>query len=219
MAAADAELRALFDGLAARGVLEDALVVVTADHGEEFKEHGLFAHGLTLYEPAIRVPLLVVGDSFPAGHVAEPRVSLLDFAPTVLEHLGLPAEPRFEGHSLLPAVHGLAPERAMLIELISWEERDWRQHEAARRLDADRHGVADACHGVAARQGDQDGLVLDALRTDESQRRAGTQPEHAQVTEIVAGEADVGPRRERVGDEEAQHYAARSRRSVRHGSA
>lgn len=131
VAAVDAELRTLFDGLAARGVLDDALVVVTADHGEEFKEHGMFAHGFTLYEPAIHVPLLVVGDSFPAGHTAEPHVSLLDVAPTVLEHLGLPAEPRFEGHSLLTAAHGLAPERDLLSQLLSWEERDWRQHEAA----------------------------------------------------------------------------------------
>jgi arylsulfatase A-like enzyme len=131
VAAVDAELRALFDGLTARGVLDDALVVVTADHGEEFKEHQFFVHGLTLFEPAIHVPLLVVGETFPAGHAAETRVSLVDVAPTVLEHLGLPGQPHFEGRSLLPAVHGLAPERDTLIELLSWQERDWRQHEAA----------------------------------------------------------------------------------------
>lgn len=131
VAAVDAELRALFDSLKARGVLNDALVVVTADHGEEFKEHQFFVHGLTLYEPAVHVPMLVVGETFPAGHTAETRASLLDIAPTVLEHLGLPGEPHFEGHSLLPAVHGLAPERDTLIELLSFQERDWRQHEAA----------------------------------------------------------------------------------------
>ena len=46
--------------LQARGVLDQTLVIVTADHGEELGEHGLFDHGESLYRPEIRVPLLIV---------------------------------------------------------------------------------------------------------------------------------------------------------------
>src|SRR5207244_1904953 len=49
VASLDARLRALFAGLAARGVLDKAIVVFTADHGEEFREHGQLSHGTSLY--------------------------------------------------------------------------------------------------------------------------------------------------------------------------
>ncbi len=101
VAALDARLRRLFTRLRTRGLLDHAIVVVTADHGEEFGEHGGFLHGFALYEESVRVPLIMTGPGLPAGRVVRDEVSLVDVAPTVLELLGLPPEPRFEGRSLL----------------------------------------------------------------------------------------------------------------------
>jgi arylsulfatase len=102
VAAIDAELRILFDELERRGVLRNAIVVVTADHGEEFKDHGGMGHGLTLYNELIHVPLIVVVPNRPGGRRVQDNVSLVDVAPTLLDLVGLPHEPHFEGRSLAP---------------------------------------------------------------------------------------------------------------------
>jgi arylsulfatase A-like enzyme len=83
----DEQLSAMFDGLEERGVLEESLVVVTADHGDAFGEHGYYTHPRYLHESLIHVPLLV---SMPGD---EPRrferpVSTLDIVPTVLDWTG-----------------------------------------------------------------------------------------------------------------------------------
>ena len=97
----DRALERLFADLRARGLLEHAIVVVTADHGEEFHDHGGLLHGSALYEESVRIPLIMVGPGLPPGHVVGDEVSLVDVAPTLLALLGLPPEPRFEGRSLL----------------------------------------------------------------------------------------------------------------------
>ncbi len=101
VAALDAELRALFAELGQRINLDEAIIVITADHGEEFGEHGLHGHGLTLFEEGVRVPLLIIAPGVPPGVVEQP-VSLVDVAPTLLALIGAETEPRFEGRSLLP---------------------------------------------------------------------------------------------------------------------
>lgn len=101
VATLDAELRSLFAALQANGFLEHSIVVVAADHGEEFREHGMLLHGITLFEPGVRVPLLLVGPGLEAGRRVAQPVSLLDVAPTILDLLGAPAQQRFEGSSLL----------------------------------------------------------------------------------------------------------------------
>jgi arylsulfatase A-like enzyme len=100
VASVDAELRVLFEELERRGFLDRAIVIVTSDHGEEFKEHGRTAHGHALYDESIRVPLIILAPGYEA-HMVEENVSLLDVAPTILDLLKLPAEPQFEGRSLV----------------------------------------------------------------------------------------------------------------------
>lgn len=109
VAAMDAELGRLLEALEQRGVLEHALVIVTADHGEEILEHGTFGHGSNLFNTTVHVPLIVAGPGIPAGRVVDENVSLIDLAPTILDILGLPPEARFEGRSLLPLLRGAAP--------------------------------------------------------------------------------------------------------------
>lgn len=143
VAAVDEEIRLLFERFERRAFFQNAIVVITADHGEEFGQHrGVFGHGLTLYQGEIRVPLLVVAPGF-SGGVVSSNVSLLDVAPTVLELAGLAPEPRFEGRSLVPlmksATSGIPIENDgdILSELPrSGSSFDLRRHTRAFRTDS-----------------------------------------------------------------------------------
>jgi arylsulfatase A-like enzyme len=108
IALADAELGALFDFLRTAGVYDDALIVVTSDHGESLLDRGLWVgHGLTLYEPELRIPLLVkLPRNRFAGRRVETPVRLIDVGPTLLDALGIPPPATFQGTSLLPRVAG-----------------------------------------------------------------------------------------------------------------
>jgi len=91
----------LMDTLRSRGLLENTIVVVTADHGEEFAEHGGWWHGTTLYDEQIIVPLIVrFPDSTYAGRRVDEQVRLLDLPPTLLARCGLPVPPGMQGTSL-----------------------------------------------------------------------------------------------------------------------
>jgi arylsulfatase A-like enzyme len=87
------------------GRLDDTLVVVTADHGDEFHEHGFKMHRRTVYGEVVHVPLILVGPGVPRGRVVETPVGLVDVAPTVLDLLGLPAT-GMDGRSLRPLMDG-----------------------------------------------------------------------------------------------------------------
>jgi arylsulfatase A-like enzyme len=79
-----------------------AALIVTADHGEEFGEHGGRYHGTSVYEEQVRVPLVFFAPGVVApGRVAEP-VELVDLLPTVLAALDIPRPPRLRGRDLGP---------------------------------------------------------------------------------------------------------------------
>ncbi len=88
--------------------LDNTIVVVTADHGESLDEHGyLFDHGDDLYDPSLRVPLVV---RFPgkvnAGQVVDCQVPGVDLAPTILELLGIDDGIGRDGTSRAPELVG-----------------------------------------------------------------------------------------------------------------
>ena len=88
----DAQIGALADSLAARGLLERTVIVVTADHGESLGEHGIWGHGESLHLPEMHVPLLVVAPGrAPAGVRVRRPVSLRDLGATLHALLGLEA--------------------------------------------------------------------------------------------------------------------------------
>ena len=105
----DEHLGALFDTLRTRNLYDRSLVILTADHGEEFQEHGGWWHGTTLYDEQIHVPLLVKppGTSV-AGRVIEELATSLDIAPTVLAAAQAPIPAAFQGH-VLPLDDGQPP--------------------------------------------------------------------------------------------------------------
>jgi arylsulfatase A-like enzyme len=106
VAAVDAAIGRLLTALEGRGLLADSVVVVTADHGEEFKDHGLMGHDFTLYEEVIRVPLIVVSPRTRAPAVRQEVVGLVDVAPTLLELVGAAPPATFEGRSFAPLLAG-----------------------------------------------------------------------------------------------------------------
>lgn len=120
----DGLLDQLFEGLRAQGLMEDTLVIVTADHGEEFNEQGRFGHQLSLSDRLLHVPLIMRYPSMlPArARVLEP-VSLVDVFPTVLGVLQASVETPFEPGPQLQALEGFD-----LLPRIRGEEdspRDW----------------------------------------------------------------------------------------------
>jgi arylsulfatase A-like enzyme len=110
----DREIARLLDFLRPRFEAGRVVVAFTADHGEEFMEHGELGHEHTLYQELIHVPLIVSRPgTVPAGGVAGGPARLLDVAPTILDLAGLAPEGGFHGRSLLPfarsGVPGIAP--------------------------------------------------------------------------------------------------------------
>ncbi|MCA9242791.1 MAG: sulfatase [Phycisphaerales bacterium] len=96
----DAHIRMILDALATHAALDDTIIVVTADHGEQFLEHGHLGHHYSLFDEETRVPMIVWGPG--VVPVASPgaQVTLMDVAPTVLDLLGLPPMPNVFGRSL-----------------------------------------------------------------------------------------------------------------------
>lgn len=125
----DHEFGRLIDTLRERGELDNTIVVLTADHGEEFLEHGGFEHGHSLYEELTHVPwVLWFPDRVEPARIEAP-VSHLDLAPTLggLLEFGIPAP--FRGRDLIPQLRdGQVEARPILTEDTLWGPRleSWR---------------------------------------------------------------------------------------------
>jgi arylsulfatase A-like enzyme len=104
----DALFERFIQPLKTSGLADRTCVIVTSDHGEEFKEHDrFFHHRADLYEELIRVPLIVwCPTRFSAGRVVDRQVSLLDISPTILELAGVPIPQAMDGVSLIPTLAG-----------------------------------------------------------------------------------------------------------------
>ncbi len=92
----------------------DAWIIITADHGEEFLEHGFMLHS-TQYDEVVRIPLLMIPPTREAARVSAPRridgqVRLVDLRPTLRSLAGLGPARRVQGVDLLPWLMGEADE-------------------------------------------------------------------------------------------------------------
>ena len=88
------------------GWKDNALVVVLADHGEEFWDHGGDGHGKTLYREVVHVPLFIYHRSFSGPRRISQQANLVDVLPTLAELLNLKANPNWSGVSLAPLLRG-----------------------------------------------------------------------------------------------------------------
>ena len=123
----DKYIGALLDFIAKKPWASRTVLVVTADHGEAFGEHGQYRHGFEVWETVVRVPLFFVIPGVTPRTIDVPR-SAVDMAPTILDIFGLPTEPSFEGKSLVPEVLGeKAEERDVVVDLPKTSDNDKRR--------------------------------------------------------------------------------------------
>jgi arylsulfatase A-like enzyme len=107
----------LLDALAARGLLSQTLLAVTADHGEGLGEHDYyFEHGSRLWEPLLRIPLVLCGPGVPRGRIVAGRVRSIDITPTLLAPIGIAPPAGIDGLSLWPRIEGDGSEVASYAE-------------------------------------------------------------------------------------------------------
>jgi arylsulfatase A-like enzyme len=102
--AVDGAVGTLLDALDAGGLARDTLVIVVADHGEEFWEHGGVEHGHTTYDELVHVPLILRWPAHLAASRVSAQVRIIDVLPTVLDLLGGAPPADVDGRSLVPLV-------------------------------------------------------------------------------------------------------------------
>lgn len=130
----DAQIGRLDHGLRERGLADSSVMVVTADHGEEFNEHDGFEHGHTLFDELVRVPLIVRAPGRLQPAVVDTPVRHIDVVPTLCELANVPLDEQFVGRSLVDLARGGdAATRATLAHgnfwarpMTSWTVDGWK---------------------------------------------------------------------------------------------
>ena len=82
------------------GILEDTMIIVSNDHGDEFDEHGGLSHDAKMYSELIDMPLIIYGTD--ETGICEKLVSNIDIPPTIVQLFGLDPVEKFKGHALFP---------------------------------------------------------------------------------------------------------------------
>ncbi len=132
-AAVDENLGRVLDYLDQTGQAEDTLIVYTTDNGFFLGEHGWYDKRF-MYEPALRIPLLIrYPRRLKGGQVPEAFAMNIDFAPTILDAVGLEIPEQMQGRSLLPVLEGKQPSDWRQESYYSYYENSW----AFRDIDRD----------------------------------------------------------------------------------
>jgi hypothetical protein len=105
----DRQIGRLLDRLAQPDLRDRVVIVVMADHGEAFGEHGTYYHGHNLHDENVHVPLLIAGPGIVPARIGEAPVSLIDVFPTVLQLARVPIPEVARGYSLTRELFGGAP--------------------------------------------------------------------------------------------------------------
>jgi len=98
----DDSIREFFGILQEAGVLDETIVIITSDHGDEFGEHGGLSHDGKMYSELVNVPLILFDPTLSGERVCEKVVSTVDVPPTIVRLFGLDPVSRFQGRSLFP---------------------------------------------------------------------------------------------------------------------
>jgi arylsulfatase A-like enzyme len=107
IATADEQVGRILEALAGSAVRDTTVLVLTSDHGESLGEHDYyFDHGEDLFDPSLRIPLLVRAPGARAGARSRVLASTLDIVPTILDAVKVSYPPDLAGQSLLPVVEG-----------------------------------------------------------------------------------------------------------------
>lgn len=137
----DGEVGRILDELKASGIANDTLVIFTSDHGELLGDHQLMLKGPMLYDPLVRVPLLIAWPGqIPAGQVREEIVQNIDLTTTLLDVAGASDWQETQGTSLLSLITGRG------------ERGGWRDWALAEYRDSG-HGATPPVHTTMFREG------------------------------------------------------------------
>jgi len=107
----DDYMKQLMERMKQWSILDNTLIIITSDHGEELFEHGFIGHASTslnakLYDEIIHIPLIIWWPKKIKHRVAGERVQQIDIMPTILDVLGIPPSEGLQGYSLLPSIQG-----------------------------------------------------------------------------------------------------------------
>ena len=127
---ADEALGSFFEGLKQRTLWDRSVVMLTADHGEEFYDHGGFEHNRTLYEEMLHVPLIVKAPGLQAGRLDE-QLEEVDILPTLVARAGGHVPAGLSGADVWPVLNGRRhAERYAYAELVgeryALRTREWK---------------------------------------------------------------------------------------------
>ncbi|MCK6525486.1 sulfatase [Myxococcota bacterium] len=169
----DASLKPLLAAIPA-----DAVVIITADHGESFEHDYYFNHRGALWDPVIRVPLLVRAPGVPAGAVVTEQVGLIDVAPTALQLAGLPLDGRMMGRDLTALTRGEGEGRAVIVSNTDPWMSDAQESARGGGLKRLEKGGAVAVYDLSADPGEQRPLTGrdDALAAERAAYEAQVTP-------------------------------------------
>ncbi len=129
---ADERLGTFLNRFRTMGLLDDTVVIVMSDHGDELMEHGALDHGFTLYEEQLHVVWMVRFPGYARRQDIQEPVRLLDVFPTIFDALGLEGPRGVDGSSVLPILRGES------LDLPIYSETDYRlfvHHRMTRRGD------------------------------------------------------------------------------------
>jgi choline-sulfatase len=123
----DAAFGELLDELERRNLAATSAILLTADHGEEFFDHGGWKHGFTLYEEVLRIPFILrlpaAGNADSRGRTIAAAVDQVDIAPTLLALAGAAPAPDLPGRDLLPWVTSATPPAPSARTSFAWLSR------------------------------------------------------------------------------------------------
>jgi choline-sulfatase len=102
----DVHFHAIMEALERRELSGDTMIVVVADHGEEFWDHGSVGHGHSVYEELIRIPMVIRVPGLTRSVKVPSSSGLVDIVPTVFDALGQPRPQGLSGRSLMPELRG-----------------------------------------------------------------------------------------------------------------
>jgi arylsulfatase A-like enzyme len=106
----DYQLGKIFEKLEQLGIDDNTIIILTADHGEAFREHGRFGHEHKPYIEVVHVPLIMKGPGIPRNRTYENWVQHIDIVPTILEILNISKRKEMQGRSLLTLMKNLETE-------------------------------------------------------------------------------------------------------------
>ncbi|MFC2162786.1 sulfatase [Candidatus Altiarchaeota archaeon] len=149
----DQQLGLLLGNLSERGLLEDTIVVISADHGESLNEHPgkrkqMFVHDPLLFDTVVNIPLIFWGTSIPKGYEVGGLVESIDIAPTILSIIGVNHSGIMQGRSLKPAIAGkeFHGKNEVYSECWGWEELKMvrsKRYKYVRDIAKDKHVLYD----------------------------------------------------------------------------